>query len=282
MSTLALYNSHADPILPPELEELIFKLAAWGDRAHAPRLLLVAHRVHYWVEPIVYDTIVCSSHCEWHPLCPQPPVARYAGHVRHLLLVDLDIDDHCWEHLSACRRVEDLAIWAELTPKTISWISGLPLKRLSVHIEDLFRDGTLDFRHPVFFNITHLDILDDIDFWGRLDELPLLPDLTHLSLNGPNVDYATVDHILKNCKRLRVLFLVHGNKYLDTLPQDRRIVVPEHLGGHDGRVVNEWVDEWKLGCVAGEDYWERADRLVASREQARNNNTAGDDEEGRD
>ncbi|KAF7291431.1 hypothetical protein MIND_01288200 [Mycena indigotica] len=51
----------SDAIFPPELEYVIFKLAAAQDRGSIPRLMLVAWRVKEWIEPLMYQPLLFDS-----------------------------------------------------------------------------------------------------------------------------------------------------------------------------------------------------------------------------
>ncbi|KAJ7879703.1 hypothetical protein B0H13DRAFT_1571256, partial [Mycena leptocephala] len=48
------------PLLPPELERIIFELAAFVNPASMPSLLLVAPRVKIWIEPLLYETLIIT------------------------------------------------------------------------------------------------------------------------------------------------------------------------------------------------------------------------------
>ncbi|KAJ7061751.1 hypothetical protein C8F01DRAFT_1252528 [Mycena amicta] len=45
------------PILPFEIEGIIFETAAFSRPKQVPTLMLVAWRVHQWVEPLLYRTL---------------------------------------------------------------------------------------------------------------------------------------------------------------------------------------------------------------------------------
>ncbi|KAJ6543046.1 hypothetical protein B0H19DRAFT_1172653 [Mycena capillaripes] len=47
----------SEPRLPPELEVLIFETAALSHPAAIPKLMLIAHRVKHWVEPLLYTVV---------------------------------------------------------------------------------------------------------------------------------------------------------------------------------------------------------------------------------
>ncbi|KAJ6550049.1 hypothetical protein B0H19DRAFT_1160293 [Mycena capillaripes] len=49
-----------DAILPPELERLIFEIAALESPKSMPALILVARRVQIWIEPLLYGVLALT------------------------------------------------------------------------------------------------------------------------------------------------------------------------------------------------------------------------------
>ncbi|KAJ7887124.1 hypothetical protein B0H14DRAFT_2696630 [Mycena olivaceomarginata] len=71
------------PKLPPELECTIFEIAALARPKMIPSLILVAHRVKHWVEPLLYRVIMVvprtrpsSSTCSNSPFSPSKFCSR--------------------------------------------------------------------------------------------------------------------------------------------------------------------------------------------------------------
>ncbi|KAJ7847805.1 hypothetical protein B0H14DRAFT_3453508 [Mycena olivaceomarginata] len=52
--------------LPVELERKIFEIAAQSNSMFIPTLLLVAHRVKTWLEPMLYSVVVFSDPIDGH------------------------------------------------------------------------------------------------------------------------------------------------------------------------------------------------------------------------
>ncbi|KAJ7288701.1 hypothetical protein C8J57DRAFT_1494973 [Mycena rebaudengoi] len=83
-----------DIVLPVELECAVFEAAAFLDYKNVPRLLLVARRVHTWLEPF-YCVLVCRGSAIPRRLWSICNGKTSAGstdfvqrHVRHILFTD--------------------------------------------------------------------------------------------------------------------------------------------------------------------------------------------------
>jgi hypothetical protein len=140
----------------------------------------------------------------------------------------------------------------------------LPLKRFYGALGPLF--GSLprvDLTHQFFGQITHLGLCDypceivDSEFWSGL---PLIPNLTHFSLDSAWLD--AFPAVLRTCPSLRVLVGIGLPMYegpppgLGTLPNDPRFVMMD-LDSEDS--------DWQIGTRTGNDYWARAENFIAKR-----------------
>ncbi|KAJ7757567.1 hypothetical protein B0H16DRAFT_1885585 [Mycena metata] len=182
----------AGPVLPVELERLIFELAAWQDPEIIFTLILVAKRVCIWIEPELYHTVVFRKSRSLLML-QSKPAEFLRQHVHHVAIsVELEYDDVV-QILSTCTGVHDLAIWnnAATRPDLLPLIHKLTnLQRLSANLFALFggREGfTLDqFRIPPpeelpLASLTHLDLFGPLPerLWSVFRTLR---QLTHLAL----------------------------------------------------------------------------------------------------
>ncbi|KAJ7203639.1 hypothetical protein GGX14DRAFT_300578, partial [Mycena pura] len=205
------------PILPAELEKEIFEMTAYTRPSSIPRLMLVAHRVKIWVEPLLFRVIVLDrfSKTPTYPMADDDdfsgiqslPTSVLRDSVRHLFLHNMP-NTVSQFILSASSAVEDLWIQTfEVNSFLLPFIGVLPLKRLYCNLKALFADKVqIDFGHSLFSRLTHLELLDlratDLYF-----DLALIPHLTHLAFNYPVfLDMSLT--LLKTCKSLRVLVLV--------------------------------------------------------------------------
>ncbi|KAF8649129.1 hypothetical protein AX16_005992 [Volvariella volvacea WC 439] len=276
-----------EPVLPLELEREIFLLAASTDFDTAQTLFNVAQRVRVWIEPYVYMVIMQGEGTTIRPKghkTPQtPPLESYAKHIRHLLLgytLDPDIVD---VYLNACTGVSDLALWSHtLNIQMANTIGRLPsLRRLSTNLEKLFRPvganpsafhvtfPTPDFSHPLFANLTHLEITNPCKEWtGAWDGLASIPNLTHLAFDFEYYP-AVVEGALTECMSLQVLVLVNG--LLDPNGDFLREVSP--VIAADPRMValyvKAWDHDWESGAWGNGDFWLLAEEIVAEQRKPR-------------
>jgi hypothetical protein len=129
-----------------------------------------------------------------------------------------------------------------LDPPTLQLISSLPLRRLYANLDGIIRPAGVDFRSPLFNQLTHLNIFgtEITDAWPK--NLASLPCLTHLStywLYGANPPFRG---FLAECKLLTVLvliFIMHEHdrivawedfKYFGDDPRSVLMVVRDYLG----------------------------------------------------
>ncbi|KAJ7620411.1 hypothetical protein FB45DRAFT_1094550 [Roridomyces roridus] len=267
MSTAAV-----DPLFPPDLERVIFELAASSSPFSIHKLMLVAWRVKEWIEPLRYHVAVASSTDGGHYSTrgyPQADISQLLltspSHlhrtVRHLCLANPHAKDTL-SLLSNCPNVQ--SIWGsgpEL--KQLLTIQPRRLTRLHLDLERLFRPPTPpDFTHRLFSHITHLEIFDrprTLD-WTVWSGLASLPHLTHLAFNSEQFIYIFPD-LLHACRALRVLALVVTGKRVESpvppvLLEDVRFV---------WMICAEYVKDWHAGAFIGRDFWTRAEEFIHMR-----------------
>ncbi|KAJ7439697.1 hypothetical protein B0H11DRAFT_2293343 [Mycena galericulata] len=279
-----------EPIFPPELEREIFELSALLDSRVIPRLILVAHRVRIWIEPLLYRVIsVEALSLIYHTMAKRQipedillaaleskPMSIWRDHTRHLY-VGLPAGENMTRILSMCSRISDLALFrANYEPpfqysKFLPLMAAMPLVRLSTYLRALFYHERVDFSHPIFTHITHLNLLDTRagDWWP--EGLGRLPCLTHISFDFPSSPYPSGlhDHFLRDvfahCALLEVFIFrcrnddeVRGNlPYYTYLADEPRSVL---LG------VYNLLEDWQIGAEGGVDYWVRAERFIKQRQ----------------
>ncbi|KAJ7620438.1 hypothetical protein FB45DRAFT_1094607 [Roridomyces roridus] len=263
-----------DPLLPPDLERVIFELAAYLTPLSMPNLMLVAWRVKEWIEPLLYRVAVAGTENGWVDQStrhyPQASISRLLStsvspihhFVRRLCLVKPTSAD-TFSLLSKCPNIEN--IWASsvaLELKQLLKIQPGRLKHLHCSLRILFHPDLPDFTHTVFAGITHLQIFDRL---GRFDRavwtgLASLPRLTHLAFL--NDEFITIiPDLLRACPALRVLAVVAMSKHVER-------VAPEVLR-EDVRFVwimcAEYMKDWHTGASTGRDFWTRAEEFISMR-----------------
>ncbi|KAJ7230841.1 hypothetical protein B0H12DRAFT_1328396 [Mycena haematopus] len=261
--------AESGPKLPPELERRIFEFAANSHSKSIPTLLLVAHRVKIWLEPILYSVVVfvsplpghiCFDSAHFSSAVQLPAISQ---HVTNLLLsVDVPFI-HLEPILSRCSAVQNLALYGG-DSSVLPFLSAMPLRRLYTALEDyLFPSVAIDFTHPPFSRITHLQLTDSLvrAQWEEWRVLAIIPNLTHLAFLLDK-SLSIFQNTLTACPRLQVLI------YLHTPGQDKPGIGLESLA-HDTRFVclpaPAYLADWQIGARGGDDFWVRAEKFIAQR-----------------
>ncbi|KAJ7458923.1 hypothetical protein FB451DRAFT_964776, partial [Mycena latifolia] len=214
------------PGLPPELEREIFEIAARNHPATIPVLVRIAKRVNvifhhcvaqggHRIEPMLYR-VLCVA---WElgnpsriPLAALrsamdvKPAAFFHDHVRHLQFMGYFPVEDIIKILSVCKNTINLSLSGRSIRDArtlLPFLGVLPLQRLSATLGRLFATGT-DFSHPLFSQITHIDV--PTMPW-EVAGFALLPRLTHLSFPFPHLANFNCAHALRECRSLRVLVL---------------------------------------------------------------------------
>ncbi|KAJ7127249.1 hypothetical protein C8R43DRAFT_699744 [Mycena crocata] len=264
------------PVFPPELERVIFEITAQDRPLSIPALMLVGKRVKFWLEPLLYRTIVLADPatvCEgyiaakWQAftaVIQSKPPPFFRDSVRHLLLSSSVPPEAAALILVACSGVEDLSIQTRFTiPNLLTFISSLP-KRLYCNLTEIFPSPwEMDFTHRLFSQITHIAITeyveDELDIWRGL---ALIPHLSHLSFTW-TLYLPLFPVLLHTCKSLKVLVVVDedlGGSIEDSvadLAEDPRFIsMPAHI---------DCIQDWQNGVHTGVDDWSMAEDFIAKR-----------------
>ncbi|KAJ7059674.1 hypothetical protein C8F01DRAFT_1295710 [Mycena amicta] len=195
------------PHFPRELEREILEIAAERWSHEVPKLLLVAHRVHLWLEPFLYRSIRLGFPYGGDPSDTMPaqeaflrmaslkPPSFLAQAVRH---VNIDFGDEYCQPEFVLRFIE--------APKHCNGITHFTMNNSDQQVGEKFNVVSLaHLRHlcaflrdlmpypvpmnaflPAFRSLTHLTVLElDPETDPRcLPFLKTLPALTHLALRG--------------------------------------------------------------------------------------------------
>ncbi|KAF7333276.1 hypothetical protein MSAN_02422100 [Mycena sanguinolenta] len=131
---MSIETSLRDPKLPPELEYRIFEIAALARPTGIPRLMLVARRVKYWIEPLLYRVVLFHSPSDEHselglPAFTQDSLIKMSDakrqHIRHLFLDVLSKDHGLESWILSCTGLTNLFAYLYCTPEKIRLLSGL-------------------------------------------------------------------------------------------------------------------------------------------------------------
>ncbi|KAJ7174144.1 hypothetical protein C8R43DRAFT_636449 [Mycena crocata] len=269
----------AKPLLPMDLEREIFEFAAFSHPQGIPRLALVAWRVKAWVEPILYKSLcvtgatvssVNSTHRRitldaFNEAIQLKPPSFFHDYVHHLCIALHEA--HPRAVLATCDGVVDLALFHSSAESwLLPFLAKMPLARLSTSLDGLFT-GSVDFGHPIFSRLTHLDVHDSMGSNDREDwaiGIPQIPHLTHLSFLDTHRP-PFIQTVLAGCRLLKALILVYSDipaygmeeEGLEYFANDTRSVVV---------VVQKYLEDWEVGADGGEDYWVKADEFIRKRQ----------------
>ncbi|KAJ7030819.1 hypothetical protein C8F04DRAFT_1112616 [Mycena alexandri] len=241
------------PFLPPELERDIFELfvASSGTKS-IPPLLCVARRVKLWLEPFLYQiAFVGLPHSKLeeggNALLPAEallaaiqhghlPPSFFDAHVHHVLVNSRGYPIHSRDTiLAALTGATDLfllnilAAPSLLANSNLGSLFGAPTDLASVV-------GSVDFSAPMFAQLTHLAVFDDLtECWAA-----------------------------RGCAALRVFVVLVDPDFepvalRTALERDERAVMMEDHKTYEGE------KDWYRGARGLDDYWERAEGLLSKR-----------------
>ncbi|KAJ7230836.1 hypothetical protein B0H12DRAFT_1240133 [Mycena haematopus] len=181
-------------------------------------------------------------------------------HVTNLLIDDVQLIHH-ERILSRCSAIQNLVLIGG-NSSVLPFLSAMPLRRLSISLDDCFPLVRSDFTLPLFSRITHLQLVDH-DARAQLEdwrELAMIPNLTHLAFLLDK-SLSIFQSTLAACPRLQVLVYLH-------YPEDDGGMGMESLA-HDTRFVclpaPSFYADWQIGARGGEDFWVRAEKFIAQR-----------------
>ncbi|KAF7372797.1 hypothetical protein MSAN_00485500 [Mycena sanguinolenta] len=255
----------AHPRLPPELETRIFQMAALSRPTCIPSLMLVARRVKFWVEPLLYHVVFLSSAVMDEARLPSFTADSIPydcfRHVRHLLIDQTSSNQTEFEKwLLACTGATNLFAQFDCTPEILPLLSGfINIRYLTVDVRALL--GTT-VPLPLFLTVTHLELLNythkSVD--RASENISLIPHLTHLALNSRLQLSSRWSHatLCANTQLQCIVFLspvisLEGSPLLD---DSRFVCIDERINYHS---------DWLHGAIFGEDYWSLADAFLTAR-----------------
>ncbi|KAJ7489138.1 hypothetical protein FB451DRAFT_1223842 [Mycena latifolia] len=254
------------PVFPPELEREIFETTAerYPETIYKPCLLLVAKRVHEWIERIKYRAVTSAEPTRACPLrllqkvlsSNSKPAEFFHDRVRRLFIGPAVPEEELPPILSACTGVRSLALLNFPGLLILQSLAVIQPRRL---VTNGARSESVDLAHPAFTCVTHLQSIINYSLSKDLPgaDFALLPALTHLALWQLSEDSAT--GLLSNCAKLEVLVDMRGAMARENLPSidDARFLYAST--SHDD------VLDWVIGTRDGVDFWVRAERFVAKR-----------------
>ncbi|TFK73823.1 hypothetical protein BDN72DRAFT_956168 [Pluteus cervinus] len=255
---MAIDDHHVLPVLPPELQFIIFQVALENNMIDAQNLLFVARHVFDWLIPILYKVVLLSPRnlYAW-PLLPLPitKLPQYGRHVHRLLL--LSPPDHILDqYLQHCPNIVDFSSFSELPDPQFDLVLRLPLHHLCTTF--IARKQYLNPLAPsVFSKLTH--ITTNGEQIGLVSHCHF-PSLTHLAIGDRSYSVREVPRIFEQNPGLRVLIVGYGTQKDITLPEVRPYATP---GVNDARVVHleyNVIINWRTRNI-----WSFAEGIVEER-----------------
>jgi hypothetical protein len=245
------------------------------------------------IEPFLYRIISLSSDLSSGIMAPHWPsftvdlllrlitekrASFFKTSVRHLIIDDMDntVEPTSLSKIaSACSGVKDIFLNISLSPMLPLLTSLSSLTRLGASLHPFFGSLPIDFTHPLFAHITHLEIFDYSETAQIAEGLSVIPNLTHCAFDD-EVFLDKTQHILQTCSKLQYLIFVivsveelgmleesdGKNDQCTALAEDTRFVVA---------VRSRFREDWRSGAQTGRDFWARAETFVALKREGKLN-----------
>ncbi|TFK74202.1 hypothetical protein BDN72DRAFT_955841 [Pluteus cervinus] len=271
------------PRLPPEIECMIFQIAARSTEPFALErinLLLVSKRTQHWIEPIIYQIFMYhGNNPQSNPLKQAPPpVPPSKFHfIRHLFLAGVEDNQETFirSMLLECCNITALSLWAGQGANfVLNFIldGNLPsLKRLTINLHGVPKESL----QRGLNSVTHLQLIN-LPPPGLCSFLTRCPNLTHLGfLSIVDISPSTVTSILSSSlrPRLKVLNITsfQPGDAVDTAKRER-VDKYKELRVDDARVVclrqpvkTYAVESLNAARGLGTGIWEFAEGIIQER-----------------
>ncbi|KAJ7058908.1 hypothetical protein C8F01DRAFT_1371059 [Mycena amicta] len=270
------------PRFPPELERIIFETAAWNDMRTMQSLVLVAHRVCIWIEPLLYRVVRIADEKSLsriqNLIQKKPALAK--KHITHLMVLASAGRETIQPILTACPNLSDLFLGSsKIYPEMLDDLQLLThLQRLSVDLQTLFRRGqpASMLVLPPPDRLAPLQLLTHLHLSGGLpDELlrminsTTFPALTHIAHPSFYIERVPTS-ILRTCGQLQLLVCYYlPNSAKKALDLEVRISDPRFCVVEYQLHRREWEPavwgEWEPAVWGEEDLWSLAEKRIAAR-----------------
>ncbi|KAJ6555991.1 hypothetical protein B0H19DRAFT_1151712 [Mycena capillaripes] len=274
-------SSISEPLLPPELECMIFEEAALAQRTIIPTLMLVAKRVKDWVEPLLYRVIMLWSTGEGAfgfpaftvpillKILEKKPQEFFQNFVKHLFLQGRFEFSDLETIFTACNRATNIYDYYVLNSHSIGVLGGLNyLRHLSIPLGTFLDLCT--HQTPSLHTITHLQLLSTYDKPGMervASLLPLLPRLTHIAFNSIAHHHGLQAALQANVDLQCILFLISAGYQEEEIQDTDKIVADSRFVCLDQETSSR--SDWLRGADSGEDFWALANEFIAARRQGK-------------
>ncbi|KAJ7058913.1 hypothetical protein C8F01DRAFT_284042 [Mycena amicta] len=263
------------PRFPPELERIIFETAAWNDVRTMQSLVLVAHRVCIWIEPLLYRVVRITDEkslsCIQNLIQKKPALAKKP--IKHLVVTVESCREIIQPILTACPHIPDLFLPSyKIYPELLDDLQVLThLTRLSVDLRALlWHDGSIPMVLPTseqlvaFERLTHLHICGGLSQRIRsLINTTTFPALTHVAHEDKYIEDVPRG-ILQTYPTLQLLVCYYSPDSEDpewALELETRLNDPRFCAVE----CRSYEQDWEQAAWGEEDLWSRAAKRVAER-----------------
>ncbi|TFK65784.1 hypothetical protein BDN72DRAFT_180031, partial [Pluteus cervinus] len=240
-------------------------------------LILIARRVHHWLIPKIYETIIIHENKDkGYPIKWDRVNLEQFGHfVQNLFIQASPSPASSLLWLKPCPNVTNLSCWVHISQDMMVTMSHLRLTYLSIN------PNTIQHPSPslieAFATVTHLDCLGHVDI--ALGNIICFTSLTHIAVSRYNIIERPILPILFD--RFPRLQAVISLKVADSY--ERRVSVVEDFDpdSDDPRVVKisfpleNGVGDWLEVVRHGRGIWGLADEAINSRRGAKGNMVRG-------
>ncbi|TFK62420.1 hypothetical protein BDN72DRAFT_392100, partial [Pluteus cervinus] len=286
----------SNPLLPPELEQIIFTYAVEIQTGQVTNLSLVAKRVREWLIPVVYKMVIItlSRSFPTKNYFTLDQYKKYGPHIRYLgiscmAIKTLDpnylqdangsVSALIASYLQCCPNLVDFALWGtSVSTGTLEALSKAPLKYLTINMSSIIHLLGVPNAQPLFPDVTHLDLRGESI--AVVQFLPIhFPNLTHLALKESLASQDTIKGMFERdstrlpSRRLQILVLGFSSRL--RLAYDEGFPT-EKLGGlaeeHRRIIVHAFrdrIEDWetRIRGEAGQglDIWAYAEKAIAER-----------------
>ncbi|KAJ7167003.1 hypothetical protein C8R46DRAFT_1351196 [Mycena filopes] len=261
----------ADARFPLDIERELFETTANLYPKAIPTLLLVCHRVHVWIEPLLYTVIVSPRENDILTAIQSKSPTFLCNAVRHVFLGNEAFDTGWRFLLPHCSRIVslflDVASLDVDVSQPLQFLDNTTLQRLNINVpeSDEARWAQLILRPTLSF-LSHLELFaqnDSTSGWDDWSPIASLPALTHLCMSNTLADAILVGAVA-HCPRLVVVVACYWDGGEDQSASE----FAARLTVNDPRLVVlmtlvEYKADWECGARGGEDFWVRAERFVA-------------------
>ncbi|KAF8212780.1 hypothetical protein K438DRAFT_1751210 [Mycena galopus ATCC 62051] len=245
---------------PLDLEREILETAAQRYPGMIPALLRICHRVHKWIEPLLYRVVDLSNNGQLLAAEAKAPILLQNA-VRHVFGRNGRNDnpmDRYTQLLSKCSGVINLSVDLKFDDlDLLRAVRNMRLQKLALDLPGVISTWALaGFNDPLFQSVTHLDLYVPYSTKGQFDwrqwcGLVSLPRLTHLAVSA-SIATEIVPNVLPDPSRL-VLVIIMSHSPILTFTDPRVVLMT---------MGYSYQADWTLGARGGDNFWVRAMAFV--------------------